>query len=62
MPKPLTRKELHAELDQALDRWGYEEEIPIAFGRITLDVQIEHNEVTARVAERELTRKRQRQN
>jgi hypothetical protein len=56
--KPLTRRELHAEVDQQLDRFGYGEEIPIDFGRLTIDVQIEHGEVTTTIGERQLRRKR----
>lgn len=55
----LTRKQLHAALDEYLDECGYGEEIPMEFGSLKVDVQIEHSEVTAIIGERFIKRKRQ---
>lgn len=57
----LSRKQLHDLIDRQLDRWQYEDMIPIERGGITVNVQIEHGQYSITIAERSLVKDVERQ-
>jgi hypothetical protein len=54
------RREIHDLIDKQLDDWKYGENIPIQYGRVIFELQVENGEVTMVTKEREKTILKQR--
>lgn len=55
---PYTRKDLHKDIDELLDRHHMGEELTMNFGKIILEIQFQNNKVETRFKERESTKER----
>jgi len=49
----MTRKELHDGLDDLLNEWGYDEEIPYHWGEISMRIIFQAGKITLKIRERE---------
>ena len=48
----MTREEIHKKVDSVLDEYGYEDNIPIKWGSITIQVDIQKGQEVVEITER----------
>lgn len=55
---PYTRKDLHKDIDDLLDKKGYGDDLSIDFGKILIEVAFQNGKVQTRTIDRESFRER----